>query len=121
MNAQRDVSARAGVFCTEAGKRVLEAILAQRYDRIESCDLSAMTALLGGKSPSKEQLVSLVRTLNVGEGGLDFEVRLMDKIRDAYGASLRRCDRHLRAPKSRRSASVVSEYTDAGSVFSQSI
>ena len=53
-----------------------------------------------------------------GSEPLEFEMRVMDRVRDAYGACVRRGERQ-QTKKDTRAKTVVSEYTDAGSTFSR--
>lgn len=113
-------SVRNGVFLTKEGARVLDALSRGRFDELNSSDLLFLSCLLGGsKPPSKDRMISTARNVQHCDDQLDYEVRMMDAIRDAYGASVRRTVRHttiVRRPKSE-----ISEFTTAGSVFSRNL
>ena len=113
-------SVRNGVFLTKEGSRVLDALSLSRFDDLDSSDLLFLSCLLGGaKPPSKDRLISTARNVQHCDDKLDYEVRIMDVIRDAYGASVRRTVRHV--PNVRRPKSDISEFTTAGSVFSRNL
>ncbi len=114
------ICVRAGVFTTHEGGRLLDALIDRRYGDVSSNDLATISLTLGSKPPSKERLISLVRVMQEESEPLEFEMRVMDRVRDAYGARVRRGERQ-QTKKHTRAKTVVSEYTDAGSTFSRAI
>ena len=111
------ICVRAGVFRTHEGGRLLDALLDRRYGDVNSKDLATISVTLGSNPPSKERLISLLRAMQDETEPLDFEVRVMDRVRDAFGACVRRGERERK--KSTRAKTVILEYTDAGSTFSR--
>tara|TARA_B110001450_G_C17291951_1_gene347808 strand:- start:120 stop:476 length:357 start_codon:yes stop_codon:yes gene_type:complete len=113
-------SVRNGAFLTKEGARVLDALSRSRFDDLDSSDLLFLSCLLGcSKPPSKDRMISTARNVQHYDDQLDYEVRMMDAIRDAYGASVRRTVRNAAAV--RRPRSDISEFTTAGSVFSRNL
>tara|TARA_B110000046_G_scaffold179886_1_gene209778 strand:- start:907 stop:1269 length:363 start_codon:yes stop_codon:yes gene_type:complete len=120
MPGQETWNVRAGAFLTREGARVLDALSKERFHELKSDDLLTMTRSIGGNAPSKDRLVSMARNIQImSKDSLDNEVRIMDAIRDAYGASVRRNPR--RSAPTHRAKSDITEFTTAGSVFSRRV
>jgi hypothetical protein len=111
-------SVRAGVFFTDAGRRILDSVLANSASDIKREDLQAVAHHLDcAAPPNLRSMLEVCRCVEGGCGDLhEREVRAMDYIRDAFRSttSSRNCRR-----KRKDAVSVVTEWTSAGSVFSR--
>ena len=133
-----NVSARAGVFTTPVGRRVLEAVSGRGLDDLTDVDISKLCAALAisgcAPMPDANAFVSALRAhMPAGDGfasNAEHEFAIMECIRkvarDLANANnsltttakpyTRRRARQLRPPKA---PTVVSEFTEAGSEFSR--
>ena len=101
---------RSGVFLQQDGAYILDASIDGQYELITSQHLSQLAVHMRTSVPNRRTLIARLRELETGENLLEYQMLVMDTIRDAF-MEKRRCE-----TSSARSA--VSETTDAGSVFS---
>ena len=110
MNFNERCSVRTGVFLQQDGAHILDATIDGQYGLITSQHLSQLAVHMRTSVPNRRTLIARLRELEIGESLLEYEMRVMDTIRDAF-TEKRRCE-------TSSSRSAVSETTDAGSVFS---
>lgn len=108
-------SARAGVFLTEDGARVLCAIMDNDHREVNAESLDRLGRLLGRVPPSRRVFLRHMQEVDaaVCDGNLvENEFVIMEAIRDAFSSR----STHDRG---KRADSVISETTDVASVFSR--
>ena len=124
------VSVRTGVFCTSAGDRLLNKVLANDTIRAQHEDIRTLHSLLNSHAcvPSVSEFSECVTRTAIGQRHDDIarEFEAMERIREAIVGG--NDDTRPRATRSRSrmfkrmsdaGGSVVSETTNVGSVFSR--
>lgn len=108
-------SPRAGVFLTKDGEQLLSAILEDNTRAVNAASLASFGLVIGAFPPSRRSLLAHVEEVdrNLRSNNLiEYEFRVMEAIRDAFRVT-------RNATRKTNDASVISETTGVGSVFSR--
>ena len=110
---QNRCSVRAGIFLHGEGRELLDAITKGQMNTITLDQLTRVAAQMDTQVPNRRTFLAEMRDVAFSDDVLDSELRAMEAVRDAFAK------RHSREKRS-SGTSVISETTDAGSVFSRS-
>lgn len=105
-------SVRAGIFLHEEGQELLDAITKGNVNTITLNQLTRVAAQMDTHVPTRRAFLAEMRDIAFNDDVLDSELRIMEAVRDAFAK------KHSREKRS-SGTSLISETTDAGSVFSR--
>lgn len=126
------ISVRTGAFYEGAGKHILDSVLSNRARDVTDKDLKTLASHLQTSVPNRRAFLEICKEIEtvwqktqrkaieqmpVEHFMQEREMHAMDMLRDAFSSVRIRRGRGRPNP----AETVVSEYTDAGSIFSRAI